>query len=56
MSKIKKLKNKNEQVVFDTILSTFIHIDKEPLAYMKYMSKRYASFIGFSYINKILFL
>ena len=41
MNKIKKLKNKNEQMTFATILRTFVHIDKETLAYMKYLTEKY---------------
>ena len=41
MNKIKELKNKTEQVVFATILSTFVHIDEETLVYMKYLTEKY---------------
>ena len=41
MSKIKKLKNKNEQMAFTTILRIFVHIDKETLAGMKYLTEKY---------------
>ena len=56
INEIKKLKKKNEQMVFASISRIVVHINKETLAYMEYLTEKYVWIIEFSYADKNWFL